>query len=189
MAIVSPVGLSAREKMSEWLCGVVSGGVMRTLAAAAIWAVVTAASGPAQAAGEFGHEGWRGAPVLVDGKFRQCQMWMAAINNWDLILSVEHSGELRLGLRNQDLDMTWRVILNERQAVRLQLDDGPVMIKAFKSVSPKQMSTTLSDTDWGKRLRGAKILRINAGQVRVFHLRGIKEAMGMMDMCVKKNAA
>jgi hypothetical protein len=59
-----------------------------------------AASGPASAAGEFGHEGWRGAPVFVDGKFRQCQMWMPEINNWDLILSVEHTGELRLGLRN-----------------------------------------------------------------------------------------
>jgi hypothetical protein len=162
---------------------------MRTLAAAAVLAVVTAVPGPALAAGEFSHEGWRGTPVFVEGKFRQCQMWMAEINNWDLILSVEHTGELRLGLRNQDLDLTWRMIFDERHAVRLQLDDGPVTIKAFKSVSPKQMSTTLSDTDWGKRLRGARILRVNAGRVRIFHLRGIKEVMGMLDACVKKNGA
>jgi hypothetical protein len=81
------------------------------------------------------------------------------------------------------------MFFDERHAVRLQLDDGPVMIKAFKSVSPKQMSTPLGDTDWAKRLRGAKILRINAGRVRVFHLRGIKEAMGLMEACVKKNTA
>jgi hypothetical protein len=162
---------------------------MRTLATAVVLAVVTAASGPACADGEFGHEGWRGTPVFVEGKFRQCQMWMAEINNWDLILSVEHDGELRLGLRNQDLDMAWRMIFDERSSVRLQLDDGPVMIKSFKVVSPKQMSTSLNGTDWGKRLRGAKILRINAGRVRVFHLRGIKEAMGLMDTCVKKNGA
>jgi hypothetical protein len=161
---------------------------MRILAAVAVWAVVTAASGPACAAGEFSHEGWRGAPLYVDGKFRQCQMWMPEINNWDLILSVEHTGEWRLGLRNQDLDLTWRLIFDERHAVRLQLDDGPVVIKAFKSVSPKQMSTSLGYTDWAKRLRTAKVLRINAGRVRVFHLRGMKEAMGMLDTCVKKNA-
>jgi hypothetical protein len=162
---------------------------MRILAAAAVLGVVTAAPGPAHAAGEFSHEGWRGTPVYVDGKFRQCQMWMAEINNWDLILSVEHTGELRLGLRNQDLDLTWRMIFDDRHAVRLQLDDGPVVIKAFKAVSPKGMSTTLSDTDWAKRLRSASRLRINAGRIRVFNLRGIKDAMGMLDTCVKKNAA
>jgi hypothetical protein len=161
---------------------------MRILAAAAVLAVVTMVCGPARAAGEFSHEGWHGAPVFVDGKFRQCQMWMPEINNWDLILSVERTGEWRLGLRNKELDLFWRMVFDERSAVRLQLDDGPVAIKAFKVVSPTQISTPLSDTDWPK-LRSARMLRINAGRVRVFHLRGIKEAMGLMEACVKKNAA
>src|SRR5262245_13828313 len=70
----------------------------------------TAAALGAVAADRFRHEGWSGQAVFENGKFRQCHMWMAAINNWDLGLALEPSGELRLGLRTRSIDQFWRML-------------------------------------------------------------------------------
>ena len=51
--------------------------------------LVVSGAVPALAADKFQHEGWSGRAVFQDGKFRQCHMWMAAINNWDLGLALD----------------------------------------------------------------------------------------------------
>jgi hypothetical protein len=152
--------------------------------------LVLSAAAPVWAAGEFRHEGWSGRAVFENGNFRQCHMWMAAINNWDLGLSMEASGELRLGLRTQKIDQFWQMLFGQKTALRIQVDDSPVLIKAFTSVTPHLISTSLKGTDWDKRLANGKLFRMNTGtRVRLFHLTGIKEAMVMLKACVAKQGS
>ena len=153
-------------------------------------ALVLAGTAPAFAAFEFTHEGWKGQVAFTDGKFRQCLMWASAINNYDVGLSLDGAGELRLGLRSNKLDQTWPMIFKMKTALRIQLDQGPVLIKAFASVSPTLLSTSLKGTDWEKRLADADLLRINTGtRVRLFHLTGIKAAMDKLRACAAKHRA
>jgi hypothetical protein len=153
-------------------------------------ALVLAGTAPAFAAFEFTHEGWKGQVAFTDGKFRQCLMWASAINNFDVGFSLDGAGELRLGLRSTRLDQTWPMIFQMKTALRIQLDQGPVLIKAFTSVSPTLLSTSLKGTDWEKRLADADLLRINTGtRVRLFHLTGIKAAMDKLRACAAKHRA
>src|SRR5215213_4150699 len=145
---------------------------------------------PAFAAGEFIHEGWSGQAAFTDGKFRQCLMWASAINNYDVGLSLDATGELRLGLRSRKLDMTWPMIFSQKTALRIQLDQGPVLTKAFTAVTPTLLSTSLKNTDLETRLSGGKLLRINTGsRVRLFHLTGIGEALNKLRACAAKHRA
>ena len=104
-------------------------------------------------ADKFQHEGWSGRAVFKDGKFRQCHMWMAAINNWDLGLALDPRGELKLGIRTRTLDQFWQMLFNQKTALRIQVDQGPVLIKAFTSVTSHLLSTSLKNTDWDQRLQ------------------------------------
>jgi hypothetical protein len=154
----------------------------------AAFAFALIGTGPALAVGEFTQDGWSGEAVFQNGKFRQCNMWAAAINNWDIGLALEQTGELRLGLRNARIDQFWQMVFNAKTALRIQIDDGPVLTKAFTSVTPHIISTTLNGTDWDKRLLGGNLFRVNVGnKVRLFHLTGIKEAMGKLRACVAKH--
>ncbi len=149
-----------------------------------------AGTAPAFGTPEFKHEGWSGHSVFAEGKFRQCLMWASAINNFDVGFSLDGAGELRLGLRSNKLDQTWPMIFKMKTALRIQLDQGPVLIKAFTSVSPTLLSTSLKGTDWEKRLADGKLLRINTGtRVRQFHLTGIKAAMDKLRACAAKHRA
>jgi hypothetical protein len=95
---------------------------------------------------------------------------------------------LRLGLRNKKIDHFWDSVFGNDSSARIQIDQGPVLIKAFTSVTSKLLSTSLKDTDWDKRLRGGKLLRVNTGsKVRLFHLVGIRQAMEMLHACVTKH--
>jgi hypothetical protein len=65
-----------------------------------------------------------------------------------------------------------------------------VLTKAFASVSPTLLSTSLKGTDWETRLADGKLLRINTGtRVRQFHLTGIKAAMDKLRACAAKHRA
>ena len=150
-------------------------------------ALVLAGAAPAFGTPEFKLEGWSGHSVFAEGKFRQCLMWASAINNYDVGFSLDGAGELRLGLRSTKLDQTWPMIFKMKTALRIQLDQGPVLTKAFASVSPTLLSTSLKGTDWEKRLADGKLLRINTGtRVRQFHLTGIRAAMDKLRACAAK---
>ena len=154
-----------------------------------VLALVLVVSGavPVLAAEKFQHEGWSGRAVFQDGKFRQCHMWMAAINNWDLGLAIDSAGELKLGVRSRALDQFWQMLFNQKTALRIQVDQGPVLTKAFTSQTPHLLSTSLKNTDWEQRLANGKLFRVNTGRTKVFHLTGIKEAMGKLRACVAKH--
>jgi hypothetical protein len=137
----------------------------------------------------FRHEGWSGRALFENGKFRQCHMWMTAINNWDLGLALDPSGELRLGLRSRSIDQFWEMLFGQKTALRIQVDQGPVLTKAFTSVTSHLLSTSLKNTDWDTRLADGRLFKVNTGtRVRLFHLTGIKEAMGKLRACVAKHA-
>jgi hypothetical protein len=139
---------------------------------------------------KFTHEGWSGVALTQDGRFMQCVMWSSAINNWDIGLSLSPGGGLQLGLRNQRIDVFWDSVFGTPTALRIQIDDGPVLTKAFKASSKTQISTSLNDTDWDKRLPTGKLFRVNLGsRVRVIHLTGIKEAWPKLQACVAKHRA
>jgi hypothetical protein len=149
---------------------------------------ILSGAGPASAGEKFQHEGWSGGVVTKEGKFVQCQMWKVAINNWDLGLALYPSGELKLAVRSRTLDRFWEMLFGQKTALRIQVDQGPVLTKAFTSVTPHLLATSLKNTDWDQRLANGKQFRINMGtRVRLFHLNNIKEAMGKLRACVAKH--
>ena len=159
---------------------------MRGILAAAALASVVAASA-AQAAGEFVSGNWRGGAVLDGTRFIQCNMWAPYINNWDLMFAMTQSGDFRLGLRNQKLDNTWSQIFGEKLGARLQIDDKPVVIKAFTATSATVVSTSIANLDWQKALRDGKVLRVHTGsRVRRFPLAGIDPALSLLSACAAK---
>jgi hypothetical protein len=156
---------------------------------ALVLVLVLSGSVPAWAADRFQHEGWSGRAVFhKDGKFWQCQMWLNGINNWDLGLALYSSGELKLAVRSRTLDQFWEMLFGQKTALRIQVDQGPVLTKAFTSVTSQLLETSLKNTDWDQRLANGKHFRMNTGsRVRLFHLTSIKEAMGKLRTCVARH--
>src|SRR5438309_11474745 len=113
----------------------------------AIFAAVTlmiTATLPAHAVDNFVSGNWRGGAVLDGTKFVQCNMWAPYINNWDLMFAMTQSGDFRLGLRNRKIDMTWVKLFGQKLTVRMQIDDNPVVIKAFTATSATVASTSIA---------------------------------------------
>ena len=196
MAQSSPARAKRNHLLSSALDGKISVvGMGRLMKCASVaLAFLLALSGIRPAAAEtsatdrFSHEGWSGQAMFENGKFRQCHMWMAAINNWDLGLALDPSGELKLGLRNRSVDQFWEMLFGQKTALRIQVDQGPVLIKAFTPVTSHLLSTSLKNTDWDTRLADGRLFKVNTGtRVRLFHLTGIKEAMGKLRACVAKH--
>ena len=163
------------------------GRVMVRRSVALAFVLVVSGAAPALAADKFQHEGWSGRAVFQDGKFRQCHMWMAAINNWDLGLALTNRGELKLGVRSRSIDHFWQMLFNQKTALRIQVDQGPVLTKAFTSQTSHLLSTSLKGTDWDNGCADGKRFRVNNGRMKLFHLNGIKEAMGKLRACVAKH--
>jgi hypothetical protein len=157
----------------------------------AIFAAVTlmiTATLPAQAVDNFVSGNWRGGAVLDGTKFVQCNMWAPYINNWDLMFAMTQSGDFRLGVRNQKLDMTWSQLFGQKLGVRMQIDDNPVIIKAFTATSATVASTSISSLGWDKALRSGKVLRVHTGsRVRRFPLAGIEPALSQLSACAAKH--
>src|SRR3954469_25963930 len=151
-------------------------------------AAATAATMPALAADNFTSGNWRGGAVLDGTKFVQCNMWAPYINNWDLMFAMTQSGDFRLGVRNQKLDMTWSQLFGQKLGVRMQIDDNPVIIKAFTATSATVASTSISSLGWDKALRSGKVLRVHTGsRVRRFPLAGIDPALSQLSACAAKH--
>ena len=143
---------------------------------------------PALAADNFTSGNWRGGAVFDGSKFVQCNMWAPYINNWDLMFAMTQSGDFRLGLRNQKLDMTWSQLFGQKLGVRMQIDDNPVVIKAFTATSATVASTSIAKLGWDKALRSGKILRVHTGsRVRRFPLAGIDPALTQLSACAAKH--
>jgi len=154
-----------------------------TLIATAMTGMVSAV-----AADNFTSGNWRGGAVLEGGKFTQCNMWAPYINNWDLMFAMTQSGDFRLGLRNRQIDMTWVKLFGQKLAVRMQIDDSPVVIKAFTATSATVASASVANLGWEKALRSGKALRVHTGsRVRRFPLAGIDPALSLLSACAAKH--
>ena len=115
-------------------------------------------------------------------------MWAPYINNWDLMFAMTQSGDFRLGLRNQKLDLTAGARSSAKSSRRAwQIDDNPVVIKAFTAASATVVSTSIGNLDWQKALRAGKVLRVHTGsRVRRFPLTGIDPALSLLSACAAK---
>ena len=150
--------------------------------------IAAALTAPAFAADNFTSGNWRGGAVFDGAKFVQCNMWAPYINNWDLMFALTQAGDFRLGLRNQQLKMTWASLFGQKLAVRMQIDDNPVIIKAFTASSTTVASTSLAGLGWDKALRSGKVLRVHTGsRVRRFPLAGIDPALSLLSACAAKH--
>ena len=159
---------------------------MRVILAAAM--LVMIAMLPAHAVDNFVSGNWRGGAVLDGAKFVQCNMWAPYTNNWDLMFAMTASGDFRLGVRNQKLDMTWSQLFGQKLGVRMQIDDNPVIIKAFTATSATVASTSIANLGWDKALRAGKTLRMHTGKgVRRFPLAGIDPALSQLSACAAKH--
>jgi len=156
--------------------------------AAALIAMVTAVTAPAFAADNFTSGNWRGGAVFDGAKFVQCNMWAPYINNWDLMFAMTQSGDFRLGLRNRQLDMTWVKLFGQKLAIRMQIDDNPVIIQPFTATSATVASTSIAKLGWDKALRTGNALRVHTGsRVRRFPLAGIDPALSLLSACAAKH--
>ena len=154
---------------------------------AAVMLIITATL-PAFAVDNFVSGNWRGGAVLDGTKFVQCNMWAPYINNWDLMFAMTQSGDFRLGVRNQKLDMTWSQLFGQKLSARMQIDDNPVVIKAFTATSATVASTSIANLGWEKALRSGKVLRVHTGsRVRRFPLAGIDPALSQLSACAAKH--
>jgi len=160
----------------------------RFVGAAAFIATALTAIMPVVAADNFSSGNWRGGAVFEGTKFVQCNMWAPYINNWDLMFAITQSGDFRLGLRNRRVDMTWVKLFGQKLAVRMQIDDSPVVIKAFTATSSTVASTSIGGLGWDKALRSGKALRVHTGsRVRRFALAGTDPALSLLSACAAKH--
>ncbi|TMJ03528.1 MAG: hypothetical protein E6G97_10430 [Alphaproteobacteria bacterium] len=158
------------------------------LAAATLIATAMTAIVPAHAADNFTSGNWRGGAVFEGTKFVQCNMWAPDLNNWDLMFAMTQSGDFRMGLRNRKIDMTWAKLFGQKLAVRMQIDDNPVIITAFTAASATVASTSIANLGWDKALRAGKTLRVHTGKgVRRFPLAGIDPALAQLSACAAKH--
>ena len=158
------------------------------LGAATLIATALTAAMSARAADNFTSGNWRGGAVFEGTKFVQCNMWAPYINNWDLMFAMTQSGDFRLGLRNRKIDMTWVKLFGQKLTVRMQIDDNPVVIKAFTATSATVASTSIAQLGWEKALRSGSALRVHTGsRVRRFPLAGIDPALTLLSACAVKH--
>jgi hypothetical protein len=127
--------------------------------------------------------------VFEGAKFVQCNMWAPYINNWDLMFAMTKSGDFRLGLRNQKLDMTWSQLFGQKLGVRMQIDDNPVIIKAFTATSATGRLDLDRATRAGtRRCAAARYCAVHTGsRVRRFPLAGIDPALSQLSACAAKH--
>jgi hypothetical protein len=154
--------------------------------AIALFLTGTASAAPAE---KFSSGPWTGAAVHDGGKFLTCRMWASYINRWDLVFAIDQAGYFSLLLRRQDLDLLGDMLFGNKTAIRMQIDDTPLIIRPFTAIAPRILETKFaSNLDWVERLQTGKALRINFGsKVYRFPLSGVKDAMVLLKDCAAKH--
>lgn len=140
---------------------------------------------PAAATGEFSSGNWKGAAFHEGGKFTHCAMLAPYISGWRLLFSIDRAGEVSLGLHNNKVEM----FPGQKAAIWIQVDNDPVVIRAFKAVRTQLVVTTFpANADWFQRLRKGKQLKVNVGKrLPRFSLAGVDEALTALFACADKN--
>jgi hypothetical protein len=140
---------------------------------------------PAAASGEFSSGRWTGQAFVEGGKFTHCAMLAPYVSRWQLLFSVDRNGDIGLGFQSQNVQMyPWQTA-----QIYMQIDNEPVITPVFK---PAGMTLVVAkfraDSDWIKRLRKGKKLKVNVGKrVPNFDLAGLDEAFTALFACAQKN--
>jgi len=140
---------------------------------------------PAAAAGEFSSGRWIGQAVFEGARFTHCAMLAPYVSRWKLVFSVDRNGDIGFGLQSEIVQMyPW-----QKAQIWMQIDNEPVVTPVFKTASMTFVVTKFpADSDWIKRLRKGKKLKVNVGKrVPNFDLAGIDEAFTALYACVRKN--
>jgi hypothetical protein len=116
-------------------------------------------------------------------------MWASFINQWDLLFTIGQDGYFVMFIRNAKLDLRGDLLFGTKSAVRMQIDDTPLIIRPFTPVSATMTATKFAtNLDWVERLSTGKVLRINAGsRTYRFPLTDLKEAMVKLRACASKH--
>jgi hypothetical protein len=140
---------------------------------------------PAVASGEFSSGRWTGQAFVDGGKFTHCAMLAPYVNRWKLLFSIDRNGDVGLGLQGENVEMfPW-----QKAQIWLQVDNDPVITPVFKTARSSLVVTKFSgDSDWIKRLRKGKKLKVNVGKrVPNFDLAGLDEALTALLACAAKH--
>lgn len=162
---------------------------MRSVVAAVVLCVALVLTAvPAAAVGEFSLGSWSGAAYFKDGKFFRCAMRARYINGWDLFFSIDPAGYFSVLLRSQRIDMLGEMLFGTKVALRMQIDDTPLVVRPFTAISPQLIETKFAtNLDFVQRLSTGKVLRVNSGsKVWRFPLTDAKEAMPLLHACAAK---
>ena len=138
----------------------------------------------AEDTGGFVSGRWSGQAFFDSGRFTHCAMFSDYVSRWKLLFSIDRMGELNLGLSNEQVSVyPW-----ETPGIWMQVDNDPVLVRAFKAVKPQLVVATFAgNSDWIKKLRKGKKLKVNVGKrVPNFDLGGIDAAMTELFSCAAK---
>jgi hypothetical protein len=140
---------------------------------------------PAAATGEFSSGRWAGQALFEGARFTHCAMLAPYVSRWKLVFSVDRNGEVGLGLQSEIVQMyPW-----QKARIWMQIDNEPVVTPVFRTASMTFVVTKFpADSDWIKRLRKGKKLKVNVGKrVPNFDLAGLDEAFTALYACARKN--
>jgi len=140
---------------------------------------------PAAAIGEFSSGRWTGQAFLEGGKFTHCAMLASYVSRWKLLFSIDRNGDVGVGFQSESVEMfPW-----QKAQIWMQVDNDPVITPVFKTARSSLVVTKFAgDSDWIKRLRKGKKLKVNVGKrVPNFDLAGLDEALTALFDCAKKN--
>jgi hypothetical protein len=147
-------------------------------------ALMMAGATPAVAEGEFSSGRWTGQAFADGGKFTHCAMLAPYVSRWVLLFSVDRDGNIGLGLQNADVEMyPW-----EKAQIWIQVDNEPVITPVFKTARKSLVLTKFDgNSDWIKRLRKGKKLKVNVGKrVPNFDLDGLDAAFTALLACASR---
>lgn len=139
---------------------------------------------PAAAMGEFSSGRWTGQAFADGGKFTHCAMLAPYVSRWKLLFSIDRNGDIGLGLQNENVEMyPW-----SKASIWMQIDNDPVITPVFKTArSTLVVAKFPGNSDWIKRLRKGKRLKVNVGKrVPNFDLAGLDEALTALFACAAK---
>ena len=148
-------------------------------------ALTMASAAPANATGDFSSGRWTGQAFVDGGRFTHCAMLAPYVSRWTLLLSVDRNGDIGLGLQNADVEMyPW-----EKAKIWMQVDNEAVITPVFKTARKSLVLTKFDgNSDWIKRLRKGKKLKVNVGKrVPNFDLEGLDAAFTALLACAARH--
>lgn len=160
-------------------------GRIASIGVALALALTVAGLASARAEGDFSSGRWTGQAFKDGGRFTHCAMLAPYVSRWVLLFSVDRDGNVGLGLQSNEVEMyPW-----EKAQIWMQVDNEPVITPTFKTARKSLVLAKFDgNSDWIKRLRKGKKLKVNIGKrVPNFDLEGLDAAFTALLSCAAKH--